>query len=322
MLVSDRRRPEPLMLVPLAVCRRHGLARLEFIDFGLADYNAPLIDRTFALALAEGGFPALWRRILAAVGPVDTIHLSNLPESIGGVPNPFLQLPCRPSAMSYHTVLDGGFEGFLKARSTRLMADTRTKRRRLERQGQVAFQVIGDAGEVDRAIDALIEQKSRRYQFIGAVDIFLNPDFRDFYRNIAKCEVSSGFVHLSVLTLDDRIVAVHLGIVFQDRMYMLMPAFDLDRFAAVSPGRLLLLEMVRWCCDHGVRVFDFTTGNEQYKSDWTDRTMAIHVFDQGVSARGRVLIRGQAVYRRFKARYPGLVQKLKAIRVKLLNRGW
>src|SRR5687767_7242934 len=43
---------EPLMLVPLMVRHRYGMTFLEFIDFGLTDYNAPLIDPGFARTLA------------------------------------------------------------------------------------------------------------------------------------------------------------------------------------------------------------------------------------------------------------------------------
>ena len=79
----------PLMLIPLAE-RRHGPMRvLEFVDFGISDYNAPIIRRDFAAELGRQGFSALWRRILEQIGTADTVDFKKMPPTIEGVPNPF-----------------------------------------------------------------------------------------------------------------------------------------------------------------------------------------------------------------------------------------
>lgn len=315
----------PGLLLPLTIRRTGGLNRLEFIDSGFADYNAPLITADLAQALAGGGFPALWRRILAAVGPVDMVRLTKLPEHIGPVSNPFLQLPCRPSGISFQVPLAGDFESFLRSRSANLRQDSRAKRRRLARRhGPVALHIAATGEEIDRLLDVLVRQKSQRYRATGAVNRFRAPATAAFYRAIAHREAASGRVQVAALTAGDHVVAAHLGLVVGDRFYWLMPAFDTETFASFSPGRLLLVELLAWAFEHGLAVFDLTIGDEPYKRDWADQTMPLYTHLGGVTPAGRLQTGGERLYRSVKAevqaRYPGLFATLKSWRRSLPGR--
>lgn len=330
-LVEDRA-GAPLMLMPLVVRSRGGMTRLEFIDFGLADYNAPLIRKDIAANLDGEGFRDVWRRILRAAGPIDAVSLKKVPDRLGPITNPLLHLfplSGRPQADSFQAPLSGDYEAFLKTRSKSLVSDTRRKRRRLDREGRVEFRVAGDAAEVERIMDAILVQKSHRFRAIGTVDQFRDPAFAAFYRRLARDEWQGGGAHVSALTVDGTIAAAHFGMVFGDRFYWLMPAFDETRFGRCSPGRLLMHELLRWAFDRKLAVFDFTIGDERYKLDWAERTMPLYGGLQSLSFRGSVygsihtgvesMHRG--TQRIVKERFPSLYTALKGLRAKAANRG-
>ncbi|MBP2227755.1 CelD/BcsL family acetyltransferase involved in cellulose biosynthesis [Azospirillum agricola] len=318
----------PALILPLMLRRTHGVATLRFLDFGVTDYNAPLIRADVAWRLSRGGFPDLWRRILAAIGaaagPVDVVRLEKMPERIGGLPNPLLQLPSSPQDMSYQAPLNGGYDDFLKRRSHGLMADSRAKQRRLSRQGAVEFRIVRDPAEARPLVEAMIAQKSRRYRDTGAEDIFRNPACAAFYHALAADCGEGGRGHVCALTVDGEPVAVHVGMVAGDRFYWLMPAFDGDRFARFSPGRLLLLNLIRWACDRKLAVFDFTIGGERYKLDWTEETMALHAHGAALTARGRLHACGFTLCVNAKTalrtRHPDAFLALKSLQARLLRR--
>ncbi|HYH19469.1 MAG TPA: GNAT family N-acetyltransferase [Azospirillum sp.] len=307
----------PLMLVPLMVRRTHGLSVLEFIDFGLADYNAPLIRADFARQLAGGGFPPLWRQLIAAIGGVDAVTVDKIPETIGPVPNPFMQLGPRHDGDSFQVVGQGSFADYLTTRSPSLVSNSKVKRRRLARLGHVDLRVARTAEEIDRVVATVIAQKSRRYEMTGRSDLMRQDARRRFYETIARREADGGLVHLSALCLDGDIVAAHLGLAFRERFYWVVPTFD-DRLARCSPGRLLMLDLMEWAFGAGFAEFDFTCGNDPYKHDWANRISPLHTLKEGLTPAGRLTLAGLGLARQAKttlrARCPQVFAALKSLK--------
>ena len=49
-----------------------------------------------------------------------------------------------------------------------------------------------------------------------------------------------------------------------------MPTYDKEIYGKYSPGRILLTELINWSISNNYEIFDFTTGVENYKKDWTN----------------------------------------------------
>lgn len=86
---------EPLMLLPLAIEKRHGLHILGFLDGQFSDCNAPVLFPG-AAALTEYAVSELWRQLCAALPPFDAAVFSKMPQRVGAIPNPLRLLPCEP----------------------------------------------------------------------------------------------------------------------------------------------------------------------------------------------------------------------------------
>jgi CelD/BcsL family acetyltransferase involved in cellulose biosynthesis len=86
---------EPLMLLPLAIEKRHGLHILVFLDGQYSDCSAPVLFPG-AASLTECAVTELWRQLCAALPPFDAAVFSKMPPWVGAIPNPLRLLPCEP----------------------------------------------------------------------------------------------------------------------------------------------------------------------------------------------------------------------------------
>ena len=155
------------------------------------------------------------------------------------------------------------------------MSQTRRKRKRLSELGNLRFIIAENKSEIGKITNTTIKQKSRRYRETGVFDIFKIKEYRNFYRKLNQDLGFLGKVHVSALYLDEKIISTHWGFISSDYFYYLMPTHDRDNFKKFSPGRLLLENLIKWSIEKGIRVFDFTIGDEDYKKVWTNSVITL-----------------------------------------------
>lgn len=174
--------------------------------------------------------------------------------------------------------LEGGFEPYLdslKRFRKKQKSDTLRQIKRLGELGELEFSVVpGDSPLAGGALAAFLDQKRWRFQVSGVHGVLFKPGYEEFYREEVRRNPS---IHLCRLTLDGEIIATHLGYLYKNRLYFVMPTYD-HRFGKYSPGRVLTYYLIRYCFEHGVELFDFCIGPEEYKYEWTDRDVPISSF--------------------------------------------
>jgi len=306
----------PLMLIPLAERQQGAMRVLEFIDFGICDYNAPVIRRDFAMELAGQDFSVLWQQVLERVGRVDAVNLQKMPAMIGDAPNPFVQLNCQDDLVAFHCPLSADFADYLKTRSSNLNRELRRVRRKLETISSVELRVASDSGTADALMQSILEYKSAWCLANGVCDLFGQSPYTEFYRTIARHEVS-GIAHTCALMVGDRMIAGTFGLVWRGRFYGLIQCSDFENYRAYSPGSLLLAELIRWCCENGISLFDFSIGSESYKGRWADEEQQLFQHGQAFSVRGRLVDMRRRALAGLKSRaHPQLVDALRSLRSK------
>lgn len=315
----------PLMLIPLAITRRHGLRILEFVDFKVSDYNAPIIDREFAERLSASEFAVLWSKISVLVGPFDVVRIEKMPADIEGVPNPFLQPSCLPYEQAWQAILEDGSPSYLATRSKSMLSTLGRKRRKLAKAGQLRFEVAATADAAEQLATTMIRLKSLRYRETGVPDLFRNRSYADFYLLLARRHWAD-LCHLSMLTLDGNPVSVLLGTDFRGRLCHLMPAFQDGEFAPCSPGQLHLLDLVEWCGGNRRQILDFTWGDEGYKKNWANHNVTLYSYSSVRTSRGWIWSQGwklrTGLHRAVKAwlrKNPKLLGRAKDLRRLLRN---
>lgn len=182
---------------------------------------------------------------------------------------------------SFDTYLDS-----LKNFRKKQKSDTLRQINRLSELGLLDFHIVSgrDAGVPD-LLEAFFKQKRQRFRSSGVHGVLLMPGYEEFYRDQAFHNDS---VHLSCLTLDGKIIATHIGYLYNKRFYYLMPSYD-HHYGTYSPGRVLAYYLIRECFEQGVEIFDFSIGNEAYKYEWTRDDVAITSFVSNTLS-GRLLM--------------------------------
>lgn len=304
----------PHALFPLGVERsQSGLRTLRFLDGGVSDYNAPVLfpaAKTWDPALAR----TLWKAIIRVAPAFDVAIVEKMPDRVCDADNPLMPLVTGPYPQSgYFMQLPESAEEFVSKRLPRGQ-DTRRKLRRLRDRGAVEFRIGSTPAEWDEMLEAMMRQKSRRYLETRGADGLERPGYRAFFRDAAFRLAPLGRVHLSALTVDGTILAVHWGYRSRQRFYYMMPSFEEGEWLRYSPGRHLLNNLIEWAIESGVEIFDQGVGDEEYKREYCDVTMALYEIETPRTLRGRAHLLG----RRAKASVRGtpVWDALKRLRVR------
>ena len=74
-----------------------------------------------------------------------------------------------------------------------------------------------------------------------------------------------------------------------------MPAHEGNEWNKYSPGRILLLKLIQWSIENGLKYFDFTIGNESYKKDWCDNQLELYKVIKPITLKGLAFINAQSI---------------------------
>ena len=124
---------------------------------------------------------------------------------------------------------------------------------------------------------------------------FIDPAYRTFYRRLTEGLAPNGWLLFTILSLDDEPVAFHYGFVYERCLVWYKPSFTIRR-AHLSPGEVLLAELVKYCRAHDLEELDFTIGDELFKERFSNvkrHNVRFRTFRNGVLQRadrlGRLL---------------------------------
>jgi CelD/BcsL family acetyltransferase involved in cellulose biosynthesis len=278
------------LLLPLAIERRHGLRVAVPTGGKHANYHLPL--------LAHGALPpgaAKLRALLRETGRalrLDAYAFSNLPRAWHGVANPLAE-GGRPSPSNgYRLALSADTEATLtRVLSKDARKKLRQKDKKLREFGPVAHRVARQAEDVDAILRAFLAQKRERFREMGLPNPFEDAAAQAFLRAAALAGLCEGrpAIELHALVVGDRIVATFGAAVDHVRCCGMFTAFDGGaEIARASPGELLMLEVIRFQCRQGRRVFDLGIGEARYKSSLCDEVEELVDVILPITARGRI----------------------------------
>lgn len=303
-------------IFPFSLERRFKACRvLTWMGGNLSDYNAPL----FSQRLSDSEKKNITLKVLSemkAVKNIDYIFLKNVPEYLdNGSVNPFVDTEVIPRCThpidelkALYIPLSDWQSCYSKV-SKRIKSDSARLRRRLSDLGNLEFRIAQDMEVAEKITEVMILQKSARLSEIGVRNIFVNKGYKDFFIKIGREAYSEGTMHVSWLSLNETIIAVHWGILFRDRLYWLMPSFNRD-YRNLAPGRILMEDVIQWCCNNGVKYFDFCLGDENYKKDWTRTYMTLYRYAKPVSLRGWIF---DKLYKKLRPLVNPYYKKIKGI---------
>ena len=173
----------------------------------------------------------------------------------------------------------GGWERYEKHLPRRLLADQRRQWRRVaELEGEVRFRRARTRDEAAAQLEAYTALKQHWLAARGISNQQFSPGpYRDFEQANRLALFDAGKLLVGRLGSEEATLSVGYGIVRGERFLFEGFVYD-QRFARLSPSRLLLEHLVRWCFEQRLEVFDFLPGDVAYKQQWGEAREA--VFEQ------------------------------------------
>ncbi len=148
--------------------------------------------------------------------------------------------------------------------------------RMLAKQGDLQTHYSQDATWIAAHLEDLFNLHIARWAPTPTPSMFLHTKHKAFFRAWVHALGPTGALRWTSMTLDNALVAAHLGLQDKKRTLWYKPSYSLD-FSKASPGTLLMREAVAQAQREGAQVFDMTIGGEGYKGRFA--THSVQVMD-------------------------------------------
>ncbi len=269
-----------LLLWPLQIDRHAGMRRLTWLSMPALQYGGVLMA-DMPEDLLRAALETAWEAIRRA--PVDYADLRLLPEESPLVR--FLSERCHSGCTNRSFLVDLSGHADWRSYELSLPRSARRSRRkrlnRMSRAGEMRFAVHDDEETFTRLATVAVAWK-REWLHAHGISGAL-PERRAFLRllhALGRTDAdgrAGGRWVAAELSLDGHPVAIDIGAVRDGRFHSFLSAYDAGH-AELSPGKVALWLMLRWCRENGIDVYDMLANAAPYKEDWATRAVPLHHF--------------------------------------------
>lgn len=164
-----------------------------------------------------------------------------------------------------------GWEEYKRRIGTRMRADIRRRRRRMDDEGKVTVEVHDGSVGLEALLDEGFGVEAAGWKGQTGTAIAADPTTVRFYTEIARWAAARGWLRLCFLRLDDRAVAFDYNLDADGVYYGLKGGYD-EAFRRFAPGKILLMEMIERIFEQDATRYEFLGEEEPYKLEWADGT--------------------------------------------------
>jgi CelD/BcsL family acetyltransferase involved in cellulose biosynthesis len=245
---------------------------LRFIGDPLADYNDLICDPEMKAVVLESAIAALDE------APIrwESCTLNNVSESsliVAARDELSQSLRSRTEAYVYAlcpSVMLGDDRAETLA-AILAKATVSRRMRQLEKLGTLTFRHIEDRDQAREHLPSLFDQHVRCRALAGIRSKLLDQESRNFFAALVENLSPQNDLRFSVLELDRRPIAYNFGFQLDGKFMYYTPTYDID-FFDLSPGNVLLRHLFLYARDNGIQEFDFTIGDQNYKTRYANQT--------------------------------------------------
>lgn len=296
-------RGRPVAILPLGLWAGAAVRGARFLGGVHANYNMGLFDP--AVVWSDADLRALLGHAARkAPARVDVFAFVNQPIDWRDRPNPLARLRGQPSpSLGHRAVLQRDGDAFLRDHlSAAARKKMRSKRAQLDALGPVSHRIARSAGEIEATLAAHLAQKAAKLEALG---VDTGKALAAQGRLLARAAHDPGGamapLELHALCCGARIVATFGGLAHAGRFSGLLISYENDpAYARLSPGELLLADVVRLKCAEGLDSFDLGIGEARYKQGFCPIDDPLVDSFVPVTARGRLFVAQDALRLRLK----------------------
>ncbi|MCP3411728.1 GNAT family N-acetyltransferase [Bradyrhizobium sp. CCGB01] len=265
-LISDAATGSDIAMVPMISHVRRGIRIVEFADLGVSDNNAPILalDAALDAAATDAVNKALVAALRALPDRFDLLRLKKMPAHVGGKPNPLASLGrIGSSSLNGNLVLMGDAYEDYQASIKRMQMPRCW--RVFNRHAGARFEIAMDVARAHELLDVMDVQQQARMRKLGSRFVLNDDAHARFYREVARQGIAEGYAVISALVCDEAVVATTLGVRFGATYFLLRISHAGDSWSRCSPGLLVTERTMAALHAEGVRRFDLSIGNQDYK---------------------------------------------------------
>ncbi len=275
-----------VMALPLVMRRSNGLRIIEAADGGMTDYNAPIIGPDAPQDMA--GRRILLQTILAQLPQADILRLTKMPLEVDARPNPLAfvpgTVPCRLTGNVLH--MPERYEEWHWDLERTFRKELERSLRVFRRSPDAAFRRIEDPVEAAHVYGELKRLQAERIRDLGLHYALGEPHNVAFYDQLVATGLKDGSVVLTALLNGSEVVAALLGIRSGKHYAMVRLGVAGGHWKICSPGRLVIERTMQHLHAQGLRSFDFTIGDYDYKRRLGVTPLPLVDFSRALSWRG------------------------------------
>lgn len=169
------------------------------------------------------------------------------------------------------------YEVYLDKLTGRFKKNNRRKRRKAEKLGELEFDILDAQQDFDKKYETFLDLEASGWKGEKgrATAIKQHEDLHQFYGSLKAKLQGEAEVIINSLELDGKCIAAQYCIVVAGTVYLLKIAFD-ENYSEVSPGFLLLDELIRVVCENSkLDRISFVTG-ASWNDDWMPETLVVN----------------------------------------------
>lgn len=286
-LISDAATGKDIAVVPMISHIRRGIRIVEFADLGVSDNNAPILALDAALDTAATD--AIGRALVDAVRALpdrfDLLRLKKMPAHVGGKPNPLVSLGRIGScSLNGNLVLTGDDYEAYRASIKRMQMPRCW--RVFSRHAGARFEIATDVARARELLDVMDVQQQARMRKLGSRFVLNDDAHAQFYREVARQGIAEGYAVISALVCDEAVVATTFGVRSGANYFLLRISHAGESWSSCSPGLLVTERTMAELHAEGVRRFDLSIGNQDYKRRFGAEKVALTDVSIALSWRG------------------------------------
>ncbi|MBR0725692.1 GNAT family N-acetyltransferase [Bradyrhizobium manausense] len=286
-VITDSATGKDIAMVPMFSHIRRGIRVVEFADLGVSDNNAPILacDASFDAAGAQAISAALVDGLRASPDRFDLLRLKKLPAYVGAKQNPLVSLGRLGScSLNGNLVLTGDDYSDYQASIKRMQMPRCW--RVFSRHAGARFEIVTDVVRAHELLGVMDMQQHERMRQLGSRFVLNDEAHARFYRDVARQGVAEGYAVISALVCDEGIVGTTFGIRYGATYYLLRIGHAGRQWANCSPGLLVTERTMAALHAQGVRRFDLSIGNHDYKRRFGAKPVPLTDVSVALSWRG------------------------------------
>jgi CelD/BcsL family acetyltransferase involved in cellulose biosynthesis len=292
----------PLLLLPLALRREHGIWVAHFMGGKHTTFNMALWDRDFARAATSADIAELVSA-LRAQDVADVLVLTQQPRHWRDILNPFAALPKQPCANDCPVLTMVPGDPAQNRISNSFRRRLKSKERKLQSPGY-RYHLATSEADVDRILDWFFHVKPMRMAEQKLPNVFAEPGVEEFIRSACRASDAGGgrVIDVHALECDDEVIAMFAGVADGHRFSMMFNTYTMSARSRYSPGLILMRNIIDHYADGGYRALDLGIGSDDYKRLFCKGDEPIFDSFIALSARGRVAALAMSALNRVKRR--------------------